>query len=163
MGGVPPRRPLLLLSLLLLVPAVRAADAPFDPVPVVEVAGMTTSIYIGSVSLDPVRFTRSGASYEGAYGARVFPYSFFNEHGSLRISVSDETLRRFRAGMPFAFAGRVIRSDGKQRKVEGRVVPTGPLWGKIHVRVYVTRRLPLDFDTTYRLPPTPGPRPSETR
>jgi hypothetical protein len=63
---------------------------------------------------------------------------------------ADKLLRAAR-GEPVDFTGRGVSSSGDERRVEGRATPTGPSGGRIRVRIYVTRRISLTFDTTYEL------------
>lgn len=109
-------------------------------------------------------FVRKGAVYSSTYSAKVFPYFFYNEKGRIWIVVTDDDLRRVSMGQPVDFKGRAISEYGDDRKVDGRAVPTGPRTGKIRVRVFVTRRIALTYDTTYELigpgqpPPEVTPR-----
>jgi hypothetical protein len=113
---------------------------------------MRTSVYVASVLLTPGPFVRTNGVYVAEYTAEVFPFSFYSENGSLRIAVSDGDLDRLSRGLSFAFEGRAIRSDGRERRIDGRVTPLGPATGRIRVRLVVNRYLILVFDTTYRLP-----------
>ena len=42
-------------------------------------------------------------------------------------------------------------AGGERRRVEGHATPTGPTNGRIKVKVYVTRRIALTYETTYEL------------
>ena len=116
-----------------------------------EVASTKTSIYIGRVTMTMPTFVRSGGTYEAAYTAKVFPYFFYNERGRLTIDISDEQLRALDRGEPIEFKGRGISTDGAARHVEGKATPTSATEGKIKVRVFVSKRIELIFNTTYRL------------
>lgn len=117
----------------------------------VEIAPTKTSIYIGTVSMTMPAFVRHAAgTYESTYAAKVFPYFFYNEKGTLAIDVSDDALRQLAAGQPIEFHGRGHNSDGDERRVEGRAVPTDATTGQIKVRVFVTKKIQLIFNTTYR-------------
>lgn len=132
------------------------APAPAVPTPPVttqvSVAPTRTSIYIGSVSLTMPTFQREGAMYQSTYVCKVFPYFFYNEKGTLAIEVPDEALARLAAGETITFTGRAETTEGKPRRIEGRAVPASPTEGKIKVRVFVTEKLELIFNTTYRFP-----------
>jgi hypothetical protein len=43
-----------------------------------------------------------------------------------------------------------VRSDGVERRVEGKATPVDATSGKIKVRVFVSKRIELIFNTTYR-------------
>lgn len=121
-----------------------------------EVAPAKTSIYIGTVTLTLPPLARRDGAYETAYTAKVFPYFFSNESGRLRIDAGDDLLRRLARGETVEFTGRAVRTDGKERRVEGRAVPTDAASGKIKVRVHVPPRIELIFNTTYRFPDVPA-------
>ena len=84
------------------------------------------------------------------YVAKVFPYFFYNENGRLWIHFPDEDLRRLEHGETVPFTGRALNDDGEERRVEGRIVPADASSGKIKVRVFVSKRIELIFNTTYR-------------
>ena len=115
----------------------------------VDIAPTQTSIYIGSVSMTMPTFERKGIVYEADYTAKVFPYFFYSEHGRLFIEVSDEALHRLARGEPIEFTGRGVSGGGTIRHVEGRAVPANATTGKIKVRVFVSRKIQLIFNTTY--------------
>ena len=118
----------------------------------VEVAPAKTSIYIGRVTMTMPTFVRHGTAYEAAYTAKVFPYFFYNETGRLTIEVSDESLRALDRGEAIEFKGCGVSTDGAERPVEGKATPTSLTEGKITVRVFVSKRIELIFNTTSRLP-----------
>lgn len=118
----------------------------------VEVAPVTTSIYLGSVTLSAGEFLRRGQTYAADYSARVFPYFFFNESGRLVVDVPDDCLRQLARGKPIDFKGTAVRSDGRIRTLACRVAPADSASGKIKIRLVVSRYLILVFDSTYRLP-----------
>jgi len=109
-----------------------------------------TSIYIGNVTLTMPPFKRSGEVYESTYQARVFPYFFYNERGKIAITLSDDELRQIASGETVYFNGHAEDTAGDPRRIEGRVVPDDPLSGKIKVRVWVSPKIELIFNTTYR-------------
>ncbi len=150
-------RPILLLALLLAPVSEEAAGAsPLDRYAVVEVAPVSTFIYLASVRLNVPRFVRTGGTYVSSYAAEIVPYYFWNEHGRLEIEVSDAALLQFSHGAPFSFTGHAVRSDGVRRRIAGRVTPADAANGKIQVRLYVSRHLSLSFETTYHLPRAGG-------
>ncbi len=119
----------------------------------VDIAPTKTSIYIGSVSMTMPTFVRENGTYSAAYTAKVFPYFFYNEKGTLSIDVGDDELRRLERGEPVDFEGRGVNADGEERRVAGRAVPTDAHSGEIKVRVFVSKRIQLIFNTTYRFRP----------
>ena len=133
----------------------RAAPGPSDVnlalYAAVDAAPVTTSIYIGSVSLTSGRFLRHDGVYQARYVAKVFPFFFYNEKGELRVDVSDESLRQLAGGTTVEFTGSATRDDGRVRAVTGRAVPLDATSGTLKVRVIVSQRIVLVFNTTYRL------------
>lgn len=121
----------------------------------VDVAPTKTSIYVGTVSMTMPRFQRIGTHYETTYAAKVFPYFFSSEKGQLQVEISDEQLQRLARGEPIEFSGLAVRTDGAERRVEGKATPADPVSGKLKVRVYVSKRIELIFNTTYRFPAAP--------
>lgn len=141
-----------LISLLWLVlalgPAIAAqAATPYDKV-VVETS--STSIYIGKVTLHVAPLTRKDGVFSGDYKAKVFPYFFMSEHGTFRMKVSDEDLARVAKGETVDFTGEAENSGREARKVTGRAMPDDATHGKIKVRIFVTEKIQLVFNTTYR-------------
>jgi len=139
-----------LLCALTLASAVSAEETPLLPYRTVTVEPAKTSIYLGSVSLAMPALVRHGATYVTTYAAKVFPYFFCGENGQLWINFSDDELRRLARGETVAFTGNARNDDGQERRVEGRVAPTDATGGKIKVRVFVSKRIELIFNTSYR-------------
>ena len=117
----------------------------------VEIAPAKTSIYVGSVSMTLTPFLRKDGVYHSAYHAKVFPYFFWNEQGWIAIELSDDALRQLAKGEVVQFKGRGMNDDGEERHIEGRAVPADANSGKIKVRVFVSKRIQLIFNTTYRI------------
>jgi hypothetical protein len=111
-----------------------------------------TSIYVGTVSLTMLPLTRHDGVYTTDYTARVFPFFFYSEKGSISIEFSDGQLRQLRSGETVKFKGHARKSSGTPRRIEGRAVPdsSDPTHGKIKVRVGVSKRIELVFNTVYR-------------
>jgi len=122
-------------------------DARFDQAVVEPVK---TSIYIGYVKLTAPIFTRTRAGYGSNYHASVFPFFFWSEHGRMTIEASDDDLRRLARGEAVQFKGHAENSDGETRLITGRAVPEDATRGKLKVRVFVSKRIQLIFNTTYR-------------
>ena len=96
-----------------------------------------TSIYIGAVTLRMPPFAREGSTYSSTYSAKVFPFFFYNEAGTLSIELSDDDLRQLAAGQRVSFTGEAFSKAGEPRKVEGHADPADDHSGKIKVRVWV--------------------------
>ena len=144
-------RRLLLLALLSATSLAWAADIDVRAYDHVLIAPTRTSIYIGSVRMTMPSFTRDReGTYSSTYQAKVFPYFFYNEHGTLSITVSDDQLRQLARGEPVEFHGQGKSSEGEPRRIEGKATPVDPLTGKIKVRVFVSKKIQLIFNTTYR-------------
>ena len=135
------------------LPARGAADADLGRFARVDVETAKTSIYVGSVTMHLTPFLRKGANFHANYTAKVFPYFFWNESGWIAIEVPDDALRLLMKGEVIQFKGHGVNDEGEERHIEGRVVPADANSGKIKVRVFVSKRIQLIFNTTYRLAP----------
>ncbi len=133
--------------------AVASIAAPMDRFASVAIEPAKTSIYIGNVTMTMPTFRRAGARYESSYVAKVFPYFFYNERGSLGIEFSDEQLARLEKGERVEFKGEARNDAGEDRRVEGHATPSDAVSGKIKVRVFVSKKIELIFNTTYRFAP----------
>ena len=109
-----------------------------------------TSIYIGYVKLTTPGFTRTRTGYVSVYNASVFPFFFWSEHGRMAIEVSDDDLRQLARGETVLFRGQAENSDGETRLIVGRAMPQDASQGKLSVRLFVSKRIQLIFNTTYR-------------
>lgn len=147
------RRPLtpIVLVLLALVAPLRGADGALDRFGIVAIKPATTSILVATITMSMPPFIRHGVVYSSTYSAKVFPYFFYNEKGRIWITVTEDDLRRSAAGKPVDFKGHALSDSGDERRVEGHAVATSPWGGKIRVRVFVTKRIALNYDTTYDL------------
>lgn len=141
---------LLLLSIVFLVPRLGAANPPIGRFGKVDVAPTTTSIYVGTVSMTMPSFLRHGTMYSAAYAAKVFPFFFENEKGTLTVEITDAQLDQLARGQPIEFTGRGVRDDGVERKVTGKATPRDATSGTLKVRVFVSKHIELIFNTTYR-------------
>jgi hypothetical protein len=143
------RRPFLIALVVLSSIAPLRAESPAKFASV-AIDPASANLYIATVSMAFQPFVRKGSEYSSAYVARVFPF-FYTERGRIWIVMPDDLLRRVDRGEAVDFTGRALNDSGDSRKVEGHAVPTGPMTGKIRVRVYVSRRISLTYDTTYEL------------
>lgn len=152
---MPFRALLPLLAAAALAGAGRAATDYLAAYERVTIAPTKTSIYIGTVAMTMPTFHRADGRYTAPYTAKVFPYFFYNEQGHLAIEMSDEQLRRLERGETVEFQGRARNESAEERRVEGRATPIDTTTGKLKVRVFVSRRVELIFNTTYRFEPAP--------
>jgi hypothetical protein len=139
-------RLILCLCFLATSPFAARAGGPYD---VVRIDTVKTSIYVGNVTLTTTLLKRSEGVYSTEYKAKVFPYFFYNESGHLWIDFSDEQLAQLARGETVQFKGRAENSDHETRRVEGRAVPTDGTQGKLKVRVFVSPKIELIFNTIY--------------
>jgi hypothetical protein len=128
-----------------------AADDALARFNLVDIKPSVASLFIASVTMTMPPFVRKQTVYSSTYFAKVFPYFFYSERGRIWIIVPDDELKRAAQGLPVDFVGRALSDSGEERKVVGHAVPTGPTGGKIRVRVFITRRIALNYDTTYEL------------
>lgn len=133
--------------------AATLAAAPADRFATVTIAPAKTSIYIGSVTMTMPTFQRAGARYESSYAAKVFPYFFYNECGTLGIEFTDEQLARLENGERVELTGQARSDTGEDRRIEGHATRTDADSGKIKVRVFVSKKIELIFNTTYHFAP----------
>lgn len=157
---VPRYAPLLALTLAAASSAL-GADVDMARFNQVAIKPATAYIYIATVTMTIPPFSRHDGVYSSTYAARVFPI-FYTERGRIWIDIPDDALRRIAGGQPIDFTGRAINDSGDGRKVTGHAVPTGTTGGTISVRVYVTKRISITYDTTYELVGTAEPRPAVT-
>ena len=136
------------------------AKADLGQYSVVRVDPTKTSIYIGSVSMTLSPFLRSHEVFVANYQAKVFPYFFYNESGRLSITISDNGLEHLSRGEAITFSGKGINDDGQVRMVDGKATPSGPNDGAIKVRVFVSKKIALVFNTLYHLNPSRPAQPS---
>lgn len=132
------------------VAAAAPAEAPLAAYARVNVAPAKTSIYVGSVRMTMPVFTRENGVYHSTYEAKLVPYIFLNESGRLQIDMSDAQLRQLERGEAVDFTGRGVRTDGAERRVSGRATPIDKTSGRIKVRVFVSKRVELIFNSTYK-------------
>lgn len=103
----------------------------------VDVETMKTSIYVGSVKLITTSFVRDAASYRATYQAKVFPWVFWNENGSILITLTEADRAKLRRGERCEFSGEAKNHQNKPRHVTGYADPASADQGKIKVRIGV--------------------------
>lgn len=135
----------------LLVP--QRAVAGDDPVHTqwdhVTVEPMKTSIYVGSVRLTTGVFERHGSTLSTTYEAKVVPWFFWSERGSISITLTDADLAKLATGQTAEFRGDAVNDKNKPRPVTGRARPADGTSGKIKVRV-TADGVELIFNGTYK-------------
>ena len=139
---------LLILGLGLLV-ASRAAEVGAPGFERVNVPPMKTSIYVGSVTLTTSAFVRDGETWSATYDAKVFPWFFWGETGSITIRVPAADLARLARGETVEFTGDAQNHKKKPRRVTGRAQPADAATGKFKVRIHVDD-VELIFNGPYR-------------
>lgn len=142
------------LPLWFTTPVVAADEslARFDHV-VVEPA--KASVLIGSVTMTFAPATRKAGAYATDYSAKVFPFFFLGEEGKLVLDAPDQTLQRLARGESVDFSGRGVSTSGAERRFEGRATPTNATGGNLKVHAFVSNRIDLVFNMTYRFVAAP--------
>jgi hypothetical protein len=115
----------------------------------VSVTPMKTSIYVGTVTLVSGVFVREGSTLATAYDAKVFPWFFWGEHGTITITLTDAGLANLAKGEKAEFTGDATSHKNKPRKVTGYALPADATSGKIKVRI-LADGYELIFNGTYR-------------
>jgi hypothetical protein len=135
-----------IIVVLCLLPAFAVAS----PTDEATVAPAKASIYVGRVTLALAPFKRTGTRFETTYTAKVSPLFFFGENGTFWIDLPEADLARLAKGETVTFKGEAENSAHEKRRVEGRVTPKDVASGAIKVRVFVTAKTVIPFETTYR-------------
>lgn len=138
------------LALGLAAAGLRAAEPAAVRYTTVTIPSVKTSIYIGSVTLAAPTFRRTGADFTSTYTAKVFPFFFENEKGRIAVRLTDDDLAKLAKGEAVDFKGEAWNEDGEQRRLEGKATPSDAESGKLKVRIWVSPRIELIFNTTYR-------------
>jgi hypothetical protein len=138
------------LAFLALCLAAFAAEPPAR----VTVPAMKTGIYVGSVTLTPGVFERDGDTFKATYEAKVRPWFFWGETGTIQIRLPAADFARLAKGETVEFTGEAANHKNKPRKVTGRAQPADATSGKIKVRIGVDDT-ELIFNGTYRLGDAP--------
>ena len=128
-----------------------AADEPDLPARF-ELPTMKTSIFIGSVTLVTGAFTRGDDSYTSTYDAKVSPWSFWSESGTISLDIDAGDYERLRAGETIELTGEAHNRKGKLRAITARAEPTDATTGKIKVRIIASGST-LVFNGTYTVTP----------
>lgn len=153
---------MLLAALLAVGACPRASAGEMDRFSQVVIHPSAATYFLATVSMEFQPFARHKAVYSSTYAAHVFPF-FYRERGRIWITIPDDDLAKVAQGQAVDFKGKALNDSGDERKVEGRATPTGPQAGRIRVRVIVSRRIVLTYDTTYELTGTPAAEPPTPR
>lgn len=126
-----------------------------DPVPPltwdrVTVGPMKTSIYVGSVTLQPEVLMRKGHTLTARYAVKVSPWFFWGETGEITLDVPEAELAKLAKGETAEFTGTALNHKNKTRQVTGRAQPADATTGKIKVRI-LADGYTLIFNSTYQL------------
>lgn len=116
----------------------------------VRVPAMRTSIYVGTVTLTPAVFTRTGDTWAATYAVKVRPWFFWGETGRIALTVAAADWARLAQGEVVEFAGEATNERGRPRHVTGRAEPGGPAAGRLTVRI-TADGVTLVFHGTYAL------------
>ncbi|HEY4247210.1 MAG TPA: hypothetical protein VGM64_10160 [Lacunisphaera sp.] len=116
----------------------------------ITVESMKTSIYIGSVRLATGVFERNGGNFSTTYDARVVPWFFWSEAGTITLFLNDVEWTKLARGERTDFKGEAMNEKKKPRHVTGWAQPADRTSGKIKVRV-MADGIELIFNGTYKL------------
>lgn len=155
----------LLLSLLLLAAPLPALAAPATPTPAtawdqVRVPPMKTSIYVGTVTLVTGAFIRNGDDFTSTYEARVRPWFFWSERGTITLTVPAAELERLARGQRIELTGRAFDHRQRLRTVTGFAEGQDATSGRIKIRIQVDGT-ELIFNGTYHAAPNPAAAPPD--
>lgn len=120
---------------------------------------MKTSIYIGSVTLITSAFTEAAGAYTATYEAKVSPWSFWSEAGTITLTVGVDDYDRLLRGETVELTGEAKNGKGKLRQVSARAQPTDATTGRIKVRIAASGST-LIFNSTYRVTATAAAAPA---
>lgn len=120
-----------------------------------ELPVMHTSIYIGSVKLITSAFTQAAGTYTATYEAKVSPWSWWNEAGTITLTVNPDDYDRLVRGESIELTGEAKNDRGRLRQVTARAQPIDATTGKIKVRITASGTT-LIFNSTYLVTAAPG-------
>lgn len=144
---MPRLQPSLFLLLGLLAPLAAApTGSEWDSV---TMAPVKTSIYVGVVTLTTDEFRRDGDQLVTTYTAKVWPWFFWSETGTITITLPLADLEKLARGERVDFTGEALNQKNRPRHVTGRAERIDAATGKIKVRIGVDDT-ELIFNTTYR-------------
>ncbi len=118
----------------------------------VDVAPITKWFHIASVTLTPNSFIRTTNAFTADYKAEIIPFSFYDEVGTLRISIVDSDLKKLLNNESISFKGAATNSEKKIHLITGEVIPKTISNGTLKVKLYYNSLITLSFVTSYSLP-----------
>lgn len=116
----------------------------------IDVPTMKTSIYVGSVTLSTGPFLLTSEEYVATYSAKVSPWAYWSETGSITVKIYLGDYQRLRRGETIELTGEATSKKGRPRHVTARVRPTDANSGKLKVRIDAGGTK-LIFNGTYRM------------
>lgn len=119
----------------------------------VELPVMRTSIYIGSVKLTTTAFLPSAEIYTATYEAKVTPWVWWNESGTISLTVTPDEYDRLLRGETIELKGEATNDQGKVRHVSVRAQPDDATRGRIKVRI-LAKGTTLIFNSSYLVTPS---------
>lgn len=122
-----------------------------------ELPRMKASIFVGSVTLitSPFTYAEEEAAYVATYEARVSPWAFFSEAGTINLPITLEDYARLRQGEAIELTGEAENDDGKRRRISVQARPTDAESGTIKVNVTASG-LQLVFKGRYEMVAAPA-------
>lgn len=121
----------------------------------IVIAPMRTSIYVGSVALTTEPFVRNGMNLSSRYDAKVRPWFFWGETGTITMVMTDAGLATLARGERTEFTGEAANHKNKPRKVTGHADPADATSGRIKVKI-MADGIELIFNGTYKLEKAEG-------
>ncbi|MDB6025019.1 MAG: hypothetical protein JWM68_1242 [Verrucomicrobiales bacterium] len=113
------------------------------------IASSSTPVTGGKVTLNIDKLCFKKDCYIGGYHIKVSPYFFRNENGNLSMDAPDASLRKLTNGLAVAFTGKATSSNGKVKKINGTITPTGQNQGTVSLW-FMSGDTKMTFNTTYR-------------
>ncbi len=112
-------------------------DTPASPWNSVVVSKMRTATPFGIVTLTPSRFVRQGAEWRATYSARVWPWAFKSEAGTLVLPATPNQLAQLQSGTTTQFSVRAANQDGAERRATCTVKPSTADHGQLTLKLSV--------------------------
>jgi hypothetical protein len=116
----------------------------------VDIKDSKTKIPATRIRLNVAPLNRTDYGYSSTYAVKVFPFFFFNEHGSIEINLDKDCIQRIVAGETVSFAGSAVNHRGSKRKITGEAAPGDSESGDIQIIIKASG-LDLTFNTSYLL------------